>query len=166
MIRFEEVTTDPAGLDHARQLFQTYADEFAALLAEPLKSQGFEAELAGLPGRYAPPSGCLLLAMEGAEPAGCIAVRDLGGGTCEMKRLYVPAAFRGRGVGHLLVDEVVRRAGQMGHRRMVLDTLPEMGGALGLYRAHGFVDTAPYWDHPAGQAVFLERRLTPPEGTA
>jgi ribosomal protein S18 acetylase RimI-like enzyme len=131
------------GLGHARHLFRSYADEFADSIAESLCFQGFEAELAGLPGRYAPPSGCLLLAMDGDAPAGCVALRDLGGGTCEMKRLYVAPGFRGRGVGRLLVEELVRRAERSGYRRMLLDTLPEMAGALALYRAFGFVETAP-----------------------
>ena len=131
------------GLGQARRLFRAYAAEHAATIAESLCVQGFEAELAGLPGRYAPPSGCLLLAMVGDEPAGCVAMRDLGGGTCEMKRLYVAPEHRGRGVGRLLVEAVIRRAERAGYERMVLDTLPEMAGALALYRASGFVETAP-----------------------
>jgi putative acetyltransferase len=75
------------GPGHARRLFRAYAAEHAATVAESLSVQGFEAERAGLPGRYAPPSGGLLLAMDGDEPAGCVAMRDLGGGSCEMKRL-------------------------------------------------------------------------------
>ena len=124
-----------------------------------LRFQGFDAEVAGLPGRYAPPSGCLLLAMDGDIPAGCVALRDLGDGTCEMKRLYVTPEHRGRGLGRLLVEEVLRRAERMGYRRMVLDSLPEMAGAFALYRQHGFVETAPYWGHPTGHAIFMERSL-------
>jgi ribosomal protein S18 acetylase RimI-like enzyme len=92
-------------------------------------------------------------------PAGCVALRDLGGGTCEMKRLFVAPEARGQGVGGLLVEEVVRRAERAGYRRMVLDTLPEMAGALALYRRHGFVETAPYWDCPVERTIYLERRL-------
>ena len=131
----------------------------AALVAEILAVQGFDAEVAGLPGRYAPPSGCLLLAMDGDIAAGCVALRDLGDGTCEMKRLYVTPEHRGLGLGRLLVEEVLLRAGRMGYRRMVLDSLPEMAGALALYRRHGFVETAPYWGHPTGHAIFMERSL-------
>jgi putative acetyltransferase len=147
------------GLDHARCLFRSYADEFADSIAETLCFQGFEAEVTGLPGRSAPPSGCLILAMEGEAPAGCVALRDLGDGTCEMKRLYVTPEYRGRGVGRLLVEDAVRRGERMGYRRMVLDTMPEMAGALALSREQGFVETTPYWDHPADRAVFLERPL-------
>jgi putative acetyltransferase len=144
-------------LNHARRLFRSYADEFADTIAETLCFQGFDDEVAGLPGRYAPPSGCLLLAMEADIPAGCVALRDLGDGTCEMKRLYVAPTYRGRGVGRLLVMGVIERGELLGYRRMVLDTMPEMAGALGLYREYGFVETTPYWAHPAQRAVFMER---------
>jgi putative acetyltransferase len=147
------------GLDNARLLFRSYADEFADSIAETLCFQGFEAEVTGLPGRYAPPSGCLILAMEGKTPAGCVSLRDLGDRTCEMKRLYVAPSYRGRGVGKLLVREVVCRGERMHYRRMVLDTMPEMAGALALYREFGFVETISYWANPAGRAVFLERPL-------
>ena len=148
------------GLGHARRLFRAYAGDVSGTIAAILRSQGFEAEIAGLPGRYAPPSGCLLLAVDGGQPAGCVALRDLGGGTCEMKRLYVAPGYRGRGVGGLLVREVIRRGERAGYRRMVLDSMPEMVGAIALYRRHGFVETDPYWEHPTEHAVFMEKRLS------
>jgi putative acetyltransferase len=133
---------DDAGLGLVSRLFRSYAAEFADSIAETLCFQGFEAELAGLPGRYAQPSGCLLLAMEDDVPAGCVAVRDLGDGTCEAP---------GRGG---------RQTGRAdGLSSMVLDTFPEMAGALALYRESGFVETIPYWEHPIGRAVFMERPL-------
>ncbi len=147
------------GLDHARRLFRSYAAEFADSIAEALCFQGFDAEVAGLPGRHAGPSVCLLLAMEGDTAAGCVAMRDLGEGVGEMKRLYVPPEFRGRGIGRLLVEEIVRRAGQAGYRRMVLDTVPEMADAIALYRSFGFVETSPYWDCPVERTIFMERAL-------
>ena len=147
------------GLGHARRLFRSYAAEFADSIAEALCFQGFEAGIASLPGRYASPSGCLLLAMAGDSPAGCVAMRDLGGGDCEMKRLYVAPEFRGRGVGRLLVEQVIQRARQVGYRRMVLDTVPEMAGAIALYRSFGFVETSPYWECPVERTIYLERRL-------
>jgi putative acetyltransferase len=152
------------GLGHSRRLFRAYAAEHAATIAESLCIQGFEAEVAGLPGRYAPPSGCLLLAMEGDEPAGCVAMRDLSGGTCEMKRQYVAPEHRGRGVGRLLVGEVIRRGVRASYERMVLDTLPEMVGAVALYRVFGFVEASPYWDCPVERTVFLEKRLLAEDG--
>ncbi len=147
------------GLDIARQLFRSYAVEFADSIAETLCFQGFEAEVAGLPGRYAAPSGCLLLAMDGDTPAGCVALRDLGGGTCEMKRLYVAPDFRGRGVGRSLVEGVIRMAGRAGYRRMVLDTVPEMADAIALYRSFGFQETSPYWDCPVERTIYMEKSL-------
>jgi putative acetyltransferase len=147
------------GLVHARNLFRAYAAEFADSIAETLCFQGFDAEVVGLPGRYAPPSGCLLLVMDEDIPAGCVALRDLGDGACEMKRLYVASTYRGRGIGKLLVGEVIRRGERLGYRRMVLDTMPEMIGALALYREFGFVATTSYWEHPAERAVFMERLL-------
>ena len=115
MIRVVDVEGE-RGLDIARRLFGSYAVEFADSIAETLCFQGFEAEVAGMPGRYAAPSGCLLLAMDGDTPAGCVALRDLGGGTCEMKRLYVAPEFRGRGVGRSLVEEVIRHGGRAGYQ--------------------------------------------------
>ena len=147
------------GLDHARRLFRSYATEFADSIAEALCFQGFEAEIAGLPGRYAPPSGCLLLAIDGDSPAGCVALRDLGGGTCEMKRLYVAPESRGRGIGRSLVEAVIRKASQVGYRRMILDTLPEMVEAVALYRSFGFVETSPYWGCPVERTIYLKKFL-------
>ena len=95
--------------------------------------------------------------MEVDRPAGCVAMRDLDGGTCEMKRLYVAPEFRGRGIGRLLVEEIIRRAERAGHARIVLDTLPEMVGAIALYRSFGSVDTAPYWPCPIEKTVYLEK---------
>ena len=116
-IRVEE-PGDEAGLGLVRQLFRAYAVEYGPPFAAIFDVQGFDAEVAGLPGRYAPPSGCLLLAMEEDVPAGCVALRELGDGTCEMKRLYVAPESRGRGVGRWLVEEVVRRAERSEERRV------------------------------------------------
>ena len=158
MIQVTDATSQEA-LHHARRLFRSYVAEFADSIAETLGFQGFESELSGLPGRYAPPSGCLLLAMEGDRPAGCVAMRDLSGGTCEMKRLYVAPEYRGRGLGRLLVEGVVGRAERAGYRRMMLDTVPEMAGAIALYRQHGFVETTRYWDNPIEETIYLEKVL-------
>ncbi len=147
-------------LDHVRHLFRSYASEYADSIAESLCFQGFEAEFAGLPGKYAPPGGRLLLALDGDRPAGCVALRDLGGGTCEMKRLYVAPSHRGRGLGGLLVEAILGQAREAGHRRMVLDSLPEMASAIALYRAFGFVEAGRYWDNPIERAVYLEKDLS------
>ena len=160
-----EQADGPAALDQVRWLLREFAAEWHSLVAEIFEVQGFDAEVAGLPGRYAPPSGCLLLARDGVTPAGCVALRDLGDGTCEMKRLYVASPYRDRGIGRLLVADLIRRAEVFGYQRMVLDTLPEMAEAITLYQRFGFVATAPYWSHPTERAVFMERVLDRPDST-
>jgi ribosomal protein S18 acetylase RimI-like enzyme len=139
----------------ARQLFQ----EYAASLDISLCFQGFDEELASLPGKYAPPRGRLLLAWRGNESAGCVALRPLEPDTCEMKRLYVRPAYRTGGVGRLLAERVIHEAATAGYRRMRLDTLPIMEPALQLYRRLGFREIAPYTANPVKGAVFLELQL-------
>ncbi len=138
-----------------RQLFV----EYARSLQIDLCFQGFEEELAELPGRYAPPSGRLLLALEGEDVAGCVALRRIDDGICEMKRLYVRPAFRGQGTGRLLVNTVLEAARECGYRLMRLDTLASMKEAIALYESRGFVRTKPYYDHPSADAVFMELNL-------
>jgi ribosomal protein S18 acetylase RimI-like enzyme len=159
MIRVVD-TGDAEGIETVRRLLGAYAEELGASIGAVLCLQGFEDELAGLPGRYAGPGGCLLLADDGGEPVGCVAMRDLGGGTCEMKRLYVARAGRGKGVGAALVDEVLDRAREAGYRRMVLDSVAGvMGSAVALYRARGFEETEPYNDHPVEGTIYLAKSL-------
>jgi putative acetyltransferase len=145
----------PAGVRHARCLFE----EYAASLGIDLCFQGFAEELAGLPGAYAPPEGRLLLAVHDEEIAGCVALRRLEPGVCEMKRLYVRPAFRSLGIGRGLADRIVQEAGDAGYRLMRLDSLPSMVGARALYRGLGFRDIPPYRDNPIDGAVFLELQL-------
>jgi ribosomal protein S18 acetylase RimI-like enzyme len=151
-------------LAQARQLIGEY---FATSAADPdfsrcLAAQGAAAELAGLPGDYSPPRGRLLLARFGAEVAGCIALRPLPGdaAACEMKRLFVRPAFRGKGVARALVDALLREAAAAGYRRMVLDTLPSMRAAQALYRETGFEVLAPSSSHPVAGAVLMQKDLT------
>jgi ribosomal protein S18 acetylase RimI-like enzyme len=146
-------------LEHIRTLFRRYADEFAGSIAESLCFQGFGAELAGLPGRYSSPGGCLLLAMDGDLPAGCVALRGLDQATCEMKRLYVLPEYRSQRLGRRLVEEVLEKAERLGYSRMVLDTLPEMAEAIQLYKALGFVETNRYWDNPIDRTIYLGKTL-------
>ena len=147
----------------AGALFRAYADG----LGIDLGFQDFATELATLPGRYAPPGGILLLAHGGGEPLGCVALRPLAvPGCCEMKRLYVPPAVRGLGLGRALVASVLAAAVRIGYREMRLDTLPSMAGALALYRAAGFVPIPPYYDNPVAGAVFLGCRLAGPAAPA
>jgi putative acetyltransferase len=145
----------PGRLGSIRELFE----EYAGWLDVDLSFQGFDEELRGLPGAYAPPRGRLLLAMAGDDAAGCVALRPLDGDACEMKRLYVRPAWRGAGLGRLLATTVIGDARVIGYGRMRLDTLPAMGAAIGLYQALGFRPIAPYRHNPVPGAMFLERQL-------
>ena len=140
----------------ARQLFK----EYEAGLGINLCFQNFAKELAELPGDYAPPDGRLLLAVENKKVAGCIALRRIGDGICEMKRLFVRSEFRGKGLGRQLVETIVRTAKEIGYERMRLDTLPgKMDEAIALYRSLGFTEIEPYYQNPVPGAKFMELEL-------
>lgn len=119
--------------------------EDMALIDRYFDEQSWEAELAALPGKYAPPQGRLLIAYRGGQPVGCVALRDLGEGVAEMKRMFVPDAFRGLGVGRALADRVMAEAGKAGYRRMRLDTSHRQKEAIRLYESAGFQRIPPYY---------------------
>lgn len=148
----------PDDIAAIRTLFTTYA----ASLGVDLSYQGFERELAELPGTYAPPDGALLLA-RGADgtPLGCVALRPIAPeGCCEMKRLYVAPEARGSGLGRALAEAAIAAAARMGHREMRLDSLPSMQAARALYAALGFTPIAPYYETPVAGTAFLAKRLS------
>ena len=138
--------------------------EYSESLGVDLCFQGFAEELATLPGGYARPAGRLLLAFEEREAVGCGALRPLGDGSCEMKRLYLQPATRGKGAGRELALALIGAAREIGYQRMRLDTLPSMSKAMALYRSLGFTDIAAYRANPVPGACFLELNLNRSEG--
>ena len=146
----------PEHLAQVRRLFRAYAD----WLEVDLCFQGFERELAELPGCYAPPAGRLLIARVGGEVVGCVGLRRLETSVCEMKRLWVEPGFAGYGVGRALAEAIVAAARQIGYRRMRLDTIPaRMPAAQHLYAALGFREIPAYYDNPLTGVVMLELEL-------
>ena len=139
------------------RLFRAYA----ASLDVDLSYQDFEAEMAAMPGKYAPPAGELLLARDGeGKRVGCVGLRPIEPpGCCEMKRLYVAPEGRGIGLGKALVDALVEVAERIGYREIKLDTLPSMTGAQSLYRKLGFEVSEPHYDTPVAGTLFMLRRL-------
>ncbi|TBW33807.1 GNAT family N-acetyltransferase [Siculibacillus lacustris] len=156
-------------LDHVRHLMRAFVrwhrerhpDELA-LIDSYFDEAAFSAELAALPGKYAPPSGSLLLADVDGAPAGCVALHDLGSGFCEMKRMFVPESFRGRGVGSALASQILTDARDAGYRLMRLDTSIRQAEAIRLYERSGFRRVPAYYPVSPRMAewlVFFERSL-------
>lgn len=150
---------EEADHDAIAGLFREYANS----LGFSLDYQDFEAELAGLPGKYAPPGGALLLARVDGVAAGGVALRQLEPGIGEMKRLYVRPQFRGertqsgQSIGRALAHGIVDAARACGHRRLRLDTIGDkMEAAIKLYRSMGFVEIAPYYQSPIAGTVYME----------
>lgn len=143
-------------ISRARELFE----EYAAGLGIDLCFQDFNKELAELPGKYEPPSGRLLLAVQGDQTAGCVAFREIAPGICEMKRLYVRPEFRGTGLGRTLAERIIQAAREIGYRHMHLDTLPgKMDRAITMYRSFGFKEIEPYYSNPVVGALFMDLEL-------
>jgi GNAT superfamily N-acetyltransferase len=109
-----------------------------ALIDRYFDAAEFERELATLPGKYAAPNGRLLLAFQAGQAAGCVALRDLGDGICEMKRMFVYSHLHGHGIGRALADRVVTEAKVAGYGRVRLDTSVGQAEAIGLYESAGF----------------------------
>lgn len=148
--------SSPAQIAQARELFLEYAKS----LGFSLCFQNFDEELATLPGKYAPPKGRLLLAEHEGRLAGCGALRPLEPGTCEMKRLYLRPAFRGKGLGHVVAEYLIDEARGLGYRRMRLDTVePVMKDAVAMYRRLGFREISAYRDNPMAGTLYMELEL-------
>ena len=154
MITFEQVYRRKK-VKVVRELFQEYGDS----LGFDLCFQNFKEELESLPGEYSPPAGSLLLAASGGGATGCVALRRIDNSTCEMKRLYVRPAFRGRGVGGELCRRIIAASLELGYSSMRLDTLASMSAAVELYRSLGFREIKQYRYNPIEGAVFMELRL-------
>ncbi len=151
-----------AQLSAARDLIREYGDS----LGIDLGFQGFDAELASLPGDYAAPGGALLLALVDGQAAGCVAMRSRPDvdhpNACEMKRLYVRRAFRRFGLGRQLALRLMDLATQAGYSSMLLDTLDDMEAARELYTTLGFVEVPPYYYNPVPGAHYLRADLDAP----
>ena len=164
--------TNPGLVETARSLFLEYSDE----LGEDMCFQGFDEELAVLPGKYGPPDGLLLLGQVSGTPIGCVALRPISPiphppphaqsnaergspDACEMKRLYVRPKFRGEAFGREMAEEIIAGAQRLGYKTMLLDTLARLVPAIMLYRSMGFAEREPYYDNPIQGVVYMEKSL-------
>lgn len=146
----------PEQIEQARLLLREYEAWFGMNLC----FQNFDEEVANLPGKYAAPDGRLWLAFADEKLAGCIALRKLDDGVCEMKRLFVREAFRGRKLGNILIEKLIAEAESIGYEKMRLDTFPpKMGKAVELYESHGFREIPSYYHNPYGEALYMEKDL-------
>ncbi|MGB2698357.1 MAG: GNAT family N-acetyltransferase [Candidatus Zixiibacteriota bacterium] len=142
-------------IENIRELFKEYAES----LGFDLAFQHFKEEFNELPSQYAPPDGCILLAKDKEKIAGCVALRKMDENICEMKRLYVRKAFRGKGIGKELSIVIIQKAREMGYKSMRLDTVPSMKQAIALYRSLGFKEIEPYRYNPIEGATFMELEI-------
>lgn len=146
---------DIRDLGEVKQLFL----EYAASLDLDLSFQDFASECETLPGKYGEPDGALLIMRVDGKAAGCIALRNIADGICEMKRLYVRDAYRGLGLGKILIQAVMEKAAQLQYAYIRLDTLPSMAKAQTLYRSFGFYEIEPYVFNPIEGTKFMEAKL-------
>jgi len=154
-----DILISDAETDEDMVLVRDLMLEYRDSITSDLCFQDFNSEVASLPGKYAPPAGCLLLARQGSKVAGVVGMWPLGDGVCEMKRLYVRPEWRRTGLGHRLATAIMARAAENGYKRMVLDTLPEMTAARALYRTMGFQETDQYYANPIEGTLYMERHL-------
>jgi GNAT superfamily N-acetyltransferase len=146
---------EPAELGTVRELIE----EYVRLLGVDLEFQDLESELADLATAYGPPGGVILVELVDGAIVGCVALRPLEEGCCEMKRLFVRPALRGTGLGRRLAVAVIEAGGDLGYDRMRIDTLPQMGAARKLYASLGFREIEPYRFNPVPGTAFMELEL-------
>jgi ribosomal protein S18 acetylase RimI-like enzyme len=145
--------------DHTPTVRQLFI-EYQQWLNFSLCFQGFDKELAELPGTYSPPNGRIYIALSDEQIAGCIALRPMNEqGICEMKRLFVREEFRGKGIGRMLAERIIADALEIGYRTMRLDTLQRMETARAIYTQLGFTVIPKYYDNPMDEVVYMELRL-------
>ncbi len=161
MLQIERPATK-AELDQIRSLMRAFIEwhfdrhaEDIDLVKAYFDDKAFEQELATLPGKYAPPDGCLLLATANCRPAGCVALRRIDATSCEMKRMFVYTEYHGMGVGVALANAIIQEAKSLGYERMLLDTGARQKEAKGLYHRMGFKDVPPYYDLPPNLSTWL-----------
>ena len=155
MIEILQTETDEQ-IEAARRLFREYEAWFGMNLC----FQNFDEEVAALPGKYAAPEGRLWLAFADEILAGCIALRKLEEGICEMKRLFVKDEFRGQKIGISLIEKLIAEARSIGYEKIRLDTYPpKMAKAVSLYESYGFREIPAYYHNPYGETLFMEMDL-------
>lgn len=152
----------PEQLDAVRSLMRAFVEWHRerhgadrALIDQYFDTNAFDAELAELPGKYAPPRGCLLLACLDECPAGCVALREIDTDMCEMKRMFVAPTYQGKGLGRALAEAIIYEAKTIGYTTMRLDTSVRQLEALRLYRNVGFSEMMPYYDLPPALTAWL-----------
>ena len=147
----------PELTEETKRLFR----EYEKWLNVSLCFQGFEEEVNTLPGKYSPPEGRLYIVKYDSKYSGCIALRKIEDGICEMKRLFLKEGLRGKGIGNTLVTKIINDAKAIGYKTMRLDTIKEkMPKAVEIYTKHGFVETEQYYHNPNPHTLFLELDLT------
>ncbi|MDP5171951.1 MAG: GNAT family N-acetyltransferase [Bacteroidia bacterium] len=145
----------PKAIEEVRDLLQKYAE----LRSHDVALGDYERELRQLPGAYAAPTGFLLLARWDDSPVGCVAIRDLGEGFCEMKRMFVLPEHQGKGIGSTLASEIIYAAKGAGYQHIRLDTHPWMAAAIKMYQALGFIEIGRYNENPTPGIRFFEKKL-------
>lgn len=150
-----------ASFPQDRSLVETLFTEYQKSLGIMLDFQSFDKELALLPDKYSPPKGNIVIAWESNQPAGCVAWYELEKTICEVKRLYVRPAFRGRNIGKQLLDYAIDAARVSGYEKLRLDSLERLKGAAKLYEHYDFRRIAPYNENPHPDVYYLELNLQP-----